>query len=102
MASVTGFIERLEKRIAPDATLSQAEEWWSLALTIGSSLERDDESSGEEKAASHRLLWAVSAAVRAVKRFERPDQAAIHSVLASLERSVRDRPSEGNRAALPN
>jgi hypothetical protein len=104
MTDAAALIRALEARIRPDATLEEAEGWWSLALTIGSALDPDDAPAALETAATRRLAWAVSAAVRALKRSEPPDCRDIRAALAGLERSVGRRvpaaPGERPAAAL--
>ncbi|WP_161992850.1 hypothetical protein [Aureimonas leprariae] len=91
MQDTTALIRNLERRITADATPAQAEEWWSLALTIGSSIDGDGAASDEEHEASRLLLWAVRGVIRAMKTSEPPDHGKVRMALTALRRSFDDR-----------
>lgn len=74
----------IARRITPKATTAETEEWWSLALRVGSLLDEDEASSGQEREAARRLIWAVSGVVRASRHSGQPDHRKMQAALTDL------------------
>lgn len=79
------FVDALKARLGPVSTVAEAEHWWPLALHIDASISFDETLPAQRKA-SHRLLWAVSDVIRALKRSHEPDLGRVVAALSELER----------------
>jgi len=71
-------IDALKSQIGPVSTSAEAECWWPLALRIDDTIELGDP-------ASHRLLWAVSDVIRALKRSGTPDLDRVRQAVTEIE-----------------
>jgi len=72
------FLDALKAQIGPVSTTAEAERWWPLALRIDDTIELDDP-------ASHRLLWAVSDVIRALKHSGEPDLDRVRQAVTDIE-----------------
>jgi len=61
------LIAELQKSLRPDVTIEDAEKWWSLVVSIESSLDFDKRQPKEEKRLVQQLRSGVSDAIRQIR-----------------------------------
>lgn len=92
MSDTLARIAELEKSLRPDATIEDAERWWSLVLSIESSLDFDNRQPKDEKRLVEQLRTAVSNAIRQIRE-QWPSPSVSSALVASgaLKASVERR-----------